>query len=70
MYVHWWQWVVYGELGRVPDTLTVRKPLQDMKWDLGFGIRTSSQGVTGRLSMAYSEEDWSMLPYSDTPSGL
>lgn len=59
--IHWWQWVVYGEVGRVSDSLNMRELHRDMKWDLGFGIRTFSEGIIGRLGFAFSEEDWSML---------
>ena len=59
--VHWWQWVVYGEVGRVADDLDLNELHQDMKWDLGFGIRTFSEGVVGRVGIAFSREDWSIL---------
>jgi len=59
--VHWWQWVVYGEVGRVAHDLDLQELHQDMKWDLGFGIRTFSEGVVGRVGMAFSREDWSIL---------
>ena len=59
--VDWCQWVVYSEVGRVADDLDLQELHQDMKWTLGFGIRTFSEGVVGRLGIAFSEEDWSML---------
>lgn len=59
--VDWWQWVVYGEVGRVADNLDLHELHQDMKWDLGVGIRTFSEGIVGRVGIAFSREDWSML---------
>jgi len=59
--VDWCQWVVYGEVGRVANNLDFDKLHQDMKWDVGIGIRTFSEGVVGRVGFAASKEDWSML---------
>lgn len=39
----------------------MRELHKNMKWEVGIGIRTFSEGVIGRLGFAISEEDWSRL---------
>ncbi|MCP4450690.1 MAG: hypothetical protein GY809_04460 [Planctomycetes bacterium] len=59
--VNWWQWVIYGEVGRVAGNLNLRELHEDMKWDVGAGIRVFSEGSVGRLSVAVSRKDVALL---------
>ena len=59
--VDWWQWVVFGEVGRVAGDFDVADLHSDMKGDAGIGIRAFSSGGVGRLDVAGSEEGWTAL---------
>jgi hypothetical protein len=59
--VKWWQWVVYGEMGRVADDLDLSELHSDLKWDVGIGLRAFSEGGVGRVGIAFAEEGWAAL---------
>lgn len=59
--VEWWQWVLFGEAGRVAGDLDLGTLHADMKLDVGAGVRMFSAGRVGRLDAAFSEEGWSLV---------
>lgn len=58
--IAWWQWVVFGELGRVGDAYTYDELLTHMKGDAGFGIRVMSQDTVFRIDVAAGHEGYSV----------
>ncbi len=55
--VQWWQWALFGEVGRVAPKWDLDELHSDMKWDVGVGIRLMAKGLVVRLDAAYSDED-------------
>jgi hypothetical protein len=55
--VQWWQWALFGEVGRVAPEYDIKELHSDMKWDAGAGVRVMAKGLVVRLDVAYSEED-------------
>ena len=56
--VQWWQWVVFGETGRVAPEWNLDELHSDMQWDAGFGVRLMAKGLVVRLDTAFSDEDF------------
>ena len=54
--IPWWQWTVFGELGRVNDEWDLDELHEDMKWSIGAGARIMVEGVIVRVDFATSEE--------------
>jgi len=54
----WWQLVVFGEIGRVAPNWSLDELHEDMKKDVGVGIRLMAKGLVVRLDAAVSEEDY------------
>ncbi|MGI9342949.1 MAG: BamA/TamA family outer membrane protein [Gammaproteobacteria bacterium] len=52
----WWQWVLFGELGRVAKSWDVSTLHDDMKWSVGFGFRAMIGSSVARLDIAISDE--------------
>jgi hypothetical protein len=54
--VDWIQLVAFGELGRVAPAWSFKTLHEEMKWDLGGGIRVMMNNVVIRLDVAGSDE--------------
>ncbi|WP_157378684.1 BamA/TamA family outer membrane protein [Aliagarivorans taiwanensis] len=54
--IPWWQFAVFGEVGRVHDELDLAELHSDMNWSAGFGMRVFIEQVVARIDMAYSDE--------------
>ena len=52
----WWQWVAFGELGRVAPDWNFSTLHEDMRWDFGVGARAMIGGGVMRIDYAVSEE--------------
>lgn len=59
--VEWWQWALFAEAGRVADDLDLTELHEDMKFDVGAGVRAFSAGLVWRLDMSFAKEDWSFI---------
>jgi len=58
--IQWWQWVTFVEVGRVGPTWRLTELHDEMKWDLGLGVRAFAKGIVLRVDMAVSEEDFNV----------
>lgn len=56
--VQWWQWVAFGEIGRVAPEWDLDELHSDMKTDVGLGVRLMAKGLVVRIDAAVSEEDY------------
>ena len=63
----WWQFVGFFELGRVADVWTVEELHDDMKWDIGFGLRAMVKHLVVRADVATSEEDTNLQMFVSHP---
>jgi hypothetical protein len=54
--VDWIQAAFFGELGRVAPEWNIKELHQDMKWDLGAGLRFFMNGFLIRIDCAYGKE--------------
>jgi hypothetical protein len=52
-----WHWVAFAEIGRVHDEWDLSELHNDMKWDVGIGLRMNVEGVVVRLDVAKGEEE-------------
>lgn len=59
--LQWWEVVAFYERGRVAPSWDLGLLHTDMKQDVGVGIRTMINKNIGRMDLAYSDEDWSIL---------
>jgi hypothetical protein len=60
MDIQWWQFVFFGELGRVAPSWNITTLHEDMKWDAGAGIRGMFGSGVARIDLAYGEEGFNM----------
>ena len=58
--MNWLQTVLFAEVGRVADTWSFSELHEDMKWDVGFGLRATSEGLVVRADTAFSEEGFGL----------
>ena len=58
--IDWWQFVPFVEIGRVAPEWSLRTLHQDMKWDVGLGVRLMAKKSVVRLDAAFAEETWSV----------
>lgn len=54
--IQWWQFVVFGEVGRVASDWDLKTLHTDMKNDFGVGLRAMLGSGVVRLDVAFSEE--------------
>jgi hypothetical protein len=54
--IAWWQWVPFVEVGRVAPKWSMGELHEDMKWDVGFGLRLMAMGLVIRADTAVSNE--------------
>ncbi|MDO6708096.1 hypothetical protein [Photobacterium sp. 1_MG-2023] len=55
--VPWWQWVVFGDLGRVAGEFDLKTLNQEMRWSAGGAVRFQVEGIVVRAEMAWGEEE-------------
>jgi hypothetical protein len=55
--VNWIQGVLFAEIGRVADHWAIDELHEDMKWNVGVGLRAWVKNIVVRIDTAYSEED-------------
>ncbi len=53
----WWQFAVYGELGRVHDHYDLGELHKEMDWTVGVGVRMWVENVVARVDWGFSEEE-------------
>jgi len=66
LHLDWWQLVAFAEVGRVAPEYTLDTLFDDMKTDVGVGLRALTAGVVVRADFAYSEEGgnlWFMVSH-------
>ncbi|MEP5568964.1 MAG: BamA/TamA family outer membrane protein [Halioglobus sp.] len=66
LHLDWWQLVAFAEVGRVAPEYKVDTLFEDMKTDVGVGLRALTAGVVVRADFAYSEEGgnlWFMVSH-------
>lgn len=56
LYIPWWQWVAFAEVGRVADDYDLSELHEDMQWNAGAGVRMNVLGVTVRADFAAAED--------------
>jgi hypothetical protein len=54
--VEWIQLVGFGEIGRVAPEYDLEALHQDMRWDVGVGLRAWAKGLVVRVDVAFSDE--------------
>ncbi len=62
--IDWWQFVLFGEAGRVAGNWSLGELHSDMHWDAGVSLRIMAIKSVLRLDVAYSEEGvnvWAMV---------
>jgi outer membrane protein assembly factor BamA len=55
--IKWAQYTVFAEAGRVGPNSQLDTLTDEMKWDLGGGIRLLASGLIARIDLAVSEEE-------------
>lgn len=63
--VHWLQWALFAELGRVAPEWHLPTFHKDMKWSTGSGIRIMLNTLVLRMDAAYSPEGLYIQMYVD-----
>jgi hypothetical protein len=58
--VEWIQLVAFGEVGRVAPRYDLGELHEDMKWDLGLGLRAWAKGLVVRVDTAISDEGFAV----------
>jgi hypothetical protein len=59
----WWQWVGFGEVGRVATDWNFSTLHEDMKWSYGLGLRAMIGGGIMRLDFAISDESRQVVAF-------
>ena len=59
-WLSWWQVSLFGEAGRVAPKFDLGELHEDMRYDVGIGIRGMSRRVLIRVDLAWSEEGGEM----------
>ena len=52
----WWQFAAFAEVGRVAPDWSLSELHEDMKWDVGIGMRTLVKRSVLRLDVGFSPE--------------
>lgn len=65
--VPFWQWVLFGELGRVAPEWSIDELHSDMRWNAGVGVRAFVNGMLVRIDVAGSEEGAEVQMIVDQP---
>jgi hypothetical protein len=65
--IDWIQLVGFGELGRVAPAWNLKTFHEDMKWDIGAGVRVMLNQVVVRLDVAYSDEEIGVQVFFNHP---
>jgi hypothetical protein len=56
--IDWWQFVPFVEVGRVAPKWDIGSLHEDLKWDVGLGVRLMVMKAIVRLDTAVSDETW------------
>jgi len=56
LFIPWWQWVAFAELGRVDDKFDLEELHHDMNWTVGGGVRLLVYELVIRADFGVSEE--------------
>ena len=56
LYIPWWEWILFTEVGRVADNYSFSDLHSNMKVSVGAGIRVSVEGLIVRADSAVSED--------------
>lgn len=67
LFIPWWQWVAFAELGRVHDEFDLKELHRDMKLTVGAGVRALVQGLVIRVDVAASEEGGEVQMFFNHP---
>ena len=67
LYIPWWQWVAYVEVGRVADNWSVSDLHKDMKVSVGGGIRALVSGLIIRVDAGVSDEGGEIQMFFNHP---
>jgi hypothetical protein len=62
--IDWWQFVPFVEAGRVAPNWNLGTLHEDMKWDVGLGVRFMAKKTVVRFDVAASEDTtgfWAMF---------
>ncbi|NKF49468.1 hypothetical protein G3R49_02580 [Shewanella sp. WXL01] len=62
--VPWWQWVVFGEMGKVANSFSASELHTDMKYVMGAGVRFEVEDIVVRLDLASNTDEnqfWVMV---------
>ena len=62
--IDWWQFVGFGQVGRVADEYNFDPLTSDLRWDFGLRLRLMATKAVVRLDMGISEEGmavWAMV---------
>lgn len=65
--IDWWQLAAFGEAGRVAPSWSLKTLHQDMKWDLGLGLRAMVSHVVVRADAAANNDSWGLWFMVDHP---
>jgi outer membrane protein assembly factor BamA len=65
--IAWWQWVPFLEVGRVASKWSMSELHDDMKWDVGFGLRLMAMGLVVRADTAVSDESLEVKMFVGQP---
>ena len=57
----WWQWVVFGEVGRVAESWNLSTLHTDMKYDVGLSLRLMARKQIVRIDLAIGPEGWTLV---------
>jgi hypothetical protein len=58
--IDWWQFVPFAEIGQVAPSWSISDLHDDMKWDVGLGLRAMMQKAVFRLDFAVTDDSSSM----------
>jgi hypothetical protein len=67
LYIPWWQWVAYAELGRVADNWSFSDLHKKMKYSVGGSVRLMVYELVIRVDMGVSEEGGEVQMFFNHP---
>lgn len=67
LFIPWWQWVAFAELGRVHDQWDLGELHDNMKWTLGGSLRLLVYELVIRVDLGVSEEGGEVQMFFSQP---
>lgn len=67
LFIPWWQWVAFAEVGRVHDEWDLGELHKDMKWTLGGSARLLVYELVIRVDVGVSEEGGEVQMFFNQP---